>query len=218
MWLSAQFAVRLARRPPVGGRIKAAMADRGLIDASDSVLCVIDAQPGFVERLPDEDRKGLVCRIAWLCALASELNVPTIATEEEAERHGTTVEVIARRLPPGTRVFPKPIFGVAAVPEILDTLETTGRTTFVLTGLETDVCVSHSALGLLGRGHRVAVVRDAVASPGESHRQGLDRMRDAGAVIVGTKGLYYEWVRDVASASRMSRALSHVERPEDLLL
>jgi nicotinamidase-related amidase len=192
------------------------MADRGLIDAADSVLCVIDAQPAFVQRLPEQDQRALVGRIAWLCALASKLHVPIIATEEEPERNGTTVETIARRLPPGTPVFPKPIFGVAAVPEILDTLESIDRDTFVLAGLETDVCVLHSALGLIERGHRVAVVRDAVASPGESHHHGLERMRDAGAVVVGTKGLYYEWVRDVASASRMSQALSDVERPEDL--
>jgi nicotinamidase-related amidase len=194
------------------------MADRGLIDASDSVLFVIDAQPAFVERLPEQDQRALVRRIAWLCALASKLHVPIIATEEEPERNGTTVEAISRRLPPGTPVLSKPIFGVAAVPEILDTVERVDRNTFVLAGLETDVCVSHSALGLIARGHRVAVVRDAVAAPGEGHHHGLERIRDAGAVVVGTKGLHYEWVRDVASASRMSQALSDVERPEDLLL
>jgi nicotinamidase-related amidase len=194
------------------------MADRGLIDASDSVLCVIDAQPAFVDRLPEQDQRALVERIAWLCALASKLHVPIIATEEEPERNGRTVPAIARRLPPETPVFSKPIFGLAAVPEILETLESIDRNTFVLAGLETDVCVSHSALGLIERGHRVAVVRDAVASPGESHPQGLERMRDAGAVTVGTKGLYYEWVRDVANASRLSQALSDVEKPEGLLL
>ena len=80
------------------------------------------------------------------------------------------------------------------------------------------VAAAAAALGLIGRGHRVAVVRDAVAAPGESHDHGLERMRDAGAVVVGTKGLHYEWVRDVASASRISQVLSDVERPEDLLL
>jgi nicotinamidase-related amidase len=194
------------------------VAARGLIEASDSVLCVVDAQPGFVDRLPAGEQRALVGRIAWLCALAAELGVPIVATEEEPEHNGATVEAIARRLPPGTLVFPKPVFGVAAVPEILEALERVERDTFVLTGLETDVCVAHSALGLLGRGHRVAVVRDAVASPGESHQHGLERMRDAGAVVLAAKGLYYEWVRDVATASRTSAALAEVERPEDLLL
>jgi nicotinamidase-related amidase len=194
------------------------VAEKRLIDAADSVLCVIDAQPAFVERLPEEDQRALVGRIAWLCALAAELRVPIVATEEEPEQNGATVQEIAQRLPPGTRVFSKPVFGVAAVPEILEALEGAGRNTFVVAGLETDVCVSHSALGLIERGHRVVVVRDAVASPGESHLHGLERMRDAGAVIIAAKGLHYEWIRDVAGATRMSAALSDVERPEDMLL
>lgn len=175
------------------------MNEHGLIDVADSVLCVIDAQPGFVGRLPEEDQAPLVARIAWLCAVAAALDVPIVATEEEPEKHGATMPA----LPAGTPVFTKPVFGAASVPEILSALEAPGRGTFVLTGLETDVCVAQSALGLLERGHRVAVVRDAVGSPGPSHEHGLERMRDAGAVLIGAKGLYFEWVRDVAGSDRV---------------
>jgi len=175
------------------------MSRAALIDAADSVLCVIDAQSGFVERLPEENQATLVGRIAWLCAAATALGVPIVATEEEPEKHGATMPA----LPSGTPVFTKPVFGAASVPEILAALEAPDRGTFVLTGLETDVCVAQTALGLLERGHRVAVVRDAVGSPGAGHEHGLERMRDAGAVLVGAKGLYYEWVRDVAGADAL---------------
>jgi hypothetical protein len=40
------------------------------------------------------------------------------------------LEAIAQRLPPGTPALPKPMFGVAGVPEILDTLESIDRNTF----------------------------------------------------------------------------------------
>ena len=50
-----------------------------------------------------------------------------------------------------------------------------GRKTAVLVGLETDVCVAHSALGLLGHGYQVAVVADATGSPGTAHGFGLER-------------------------------------------
>ncbi|HAP77328.1 MAG TPA: hypothetical protein DCR14_14740, partial [Acidimicrobiaceae bacterium] len=43
----------------------------------------------------------------------------------------------------------------------------------------------------------VAVVSDAVASPGSAHRQGLQRMRQEGVTLVGTKGLAYEWIGSV---------------------
>jgi nicotinamidase-related amidase len=70
----------------------------------------------------------------------------------------------------------------------------------VLCGLETDVCVAQSALGLLDTGKRVVVVEDAVASPGAAHAQGLARMSRAGVELVGVKGLGYEWLRTVERA------------------
>jgi hypothetical protein len=41
------------------------------------------------------------------------------------------------------------------------------------------------------------VVEDAVASPGSAHASGIERMRRAGAVVVLTKQLHYEWMRTV---------------------
>ena len=79
----------------------------------------------------------------------------------------------------------------------MQAIRATERVTAVLVGLETDVCVAQTALGLLDEGMRVVVVSDSVASPGESYDQGLQRMCDSGAVMVGTKGLAYEWVRSV---------------------
>ena len=88
----------------------------------------------------------------------------------------------------------------------------------MLVGMETDVCVAQSALGLLDTGYRVVVVRDAVAAPGAAHEQGLDRMRDAGAVLIGTKGLFYEWTRTVGRASEVEERMAGVAWPEELTL
>ena len=173
------------------------MAGTELIAVDDSVLCVIDVQRWFVDRLPAETGQVLVARIAWLCRVAGALSVPVVVTEEEPEDNGSTAVEIVAALPPETPIFTKPVFGLAAVPEIVAAVEEHGRGTVVLVGMETDVCIAHSALGLIDRGRRVAVVRDAVASPGLDHEYGLERMRDAGAVLLGAKGLYYEWVRTV---------------------
>jgi nicotinamidase-related amidase len=74
-----------------------------------------------------------------------------------------------------------------------------------LCGLETDVCVAQSAIGLHDRGWRVAVVSDAVGAPGSAQEQGLSRMRDRGVEVVGTKGLAYEWIRTVVRADDLDR-------------
>jgi hypothetical protein len=54
---------------------------------------------------------------------------------------------------------------------------------------------------------RVAVVQDAVASPGDAHEQGLARMRHAGIELVGLKGLAYEWMGTVERSWELSERL-----------
>jgi nicotinamidase-related amidase len=94
------------------------------------------------------------------------------------------------------------IFDLTADPVILAAVAQAQRTTTILIGLETDVCVAHSALGLLGAGYRVAVVADATGAPGSAHQYGLDRIRGAGGLVVSVKGLFYEWIRTVEQARR----------------
>ncbi len=171
-----------------------------LLELIDSVLIVIDAQPGFGP--PD----AVVARIAWLAGVATALGIPVLVTEEDPARNGPTAPAILLRVPAGTAALVKPVFGLADTPEILAAVEALGRRTVVLAGFETDVCVTHSALGLLDRGYRVAVVTDATGSPGEMHELGLRRMRDAGASLVHAKGVYYEWVRTLGAARAFEAA------------
>jgi nicotinamidase-related amidase len=168
-----------------------------LTDDSDSVLVVVDAQPGFLRKLEPDVAAGLAERIAWLVQVAQALGVPIVATEEEPDVHGSTDPVIAAHLVPDNKRWVKPTFGLAFTPEILADVERSGRHTAVLCGLETDVCVAQSALGLAEFGWKVAVVSDAVGAPGPAHQQGLDRMGEAGVTLIGLKGLYYEWIRRV---------------------
>jgi nicotinamidase-related amidase len=189
-----------------------------LLDVDDSVLCVIDVQPGFADDLDDAVRDAAVQRIAWVVALAGALDVPVVMTEEEPERNGPTIPEVLALIPPGAARHEKPVFGLADVPEILASVEATGRRTAVLIGMQTDVCVAHSALGLLDRGFRVVVVRDAVASPGAAHEDGLDRMRTAGVVALGAKGLLYEWVRTVARARWIGDVMAGIPLPHGMVL
>jgi nicotinamidase-related amidase len=171
---------------------------KSLIDVHDSLLIVVDVQDGFLARLPNDERQKLVHRIAWLVSVASNLGVPIVVTAEDAPRWGDVTAAVAAKLPPGTRVFNKMIFGLAADEKIMAAVRETGRGTAILVGLETDVCIAHSALGLFKKGYQVAVVADASGSPGTGHGVGLERVRGAGAVVASVKSLYYEWVRTVA--------------------
>jgi nicotinamidase-related amidase len=178
------------------------------IEDGDSVLAVIDVQPGFLDKLDQRVADEIVDRIRWLVRLAGSLGIPVLVTEEEPESNGGTATPIEDALLDGVTRHDKPAFSVAACPPIMADLESHGRRTVVLCGLETDVCVAQSAIGLRDAGWRVVVVVDAVASPGTAHEQGLARMRDAGVELVGVKSLCYEWLRTLEKTKRVRELLS----------
>jgi len=167
-----------------------------LLDRDDSVLVVVDAQPGFL----GAEAEPAVERMAWLVAVAARLGVPVVVTEEEPGRNGATDARVADRLPDGTSVLTKPTFGLAETPEILDTVRATERGTVVVVGCETDVCVAQSAIGLRTAGFVCVVVEDATFSPGEMHERGLARVASEGVARNHAKGVTYEWLRTVEEA------------------
>ena len=176
-----------------------------LLERADSVLVVVDMQPGFLARdwFSEQDTvaaRAALDRAAWLVALASRLGVPVVVTEEEPERNGSTDPGIVEQLPAGTPVLHKPTFGLAGTPEILAAVRATERGTAVVVGSETDVCVAQSAIGLRMQGFECVVVDDATFSPGEMHARGLERLAAAGVGRNHAKGVTYEWLRSVEDA------------------
>ena len=168
-----------------------------LFQADDSVLVVVDAQAVFLDKVETSVADGVVDRVQWLCRVAGALGVPIVVTEEEPDVNGPTHPLIVAALPEGHRRHAKPAFGLAACPPIVADVDRAGRHQVVVVGLETDVCVAQSCVGLAARGLDVAVVVDACAAPGPAHQQGIDRMRDAGVTVIGTKGMFYEWIATV---------------------
>jgi nicotinamidase-related amidase len=181
---------------------------QGLVERDRSALLVIDVQQYFLDKLPADNRAPLVARIGWLMEVATLLGIPVIATAEDIARDGPLVPALSARLAPNTVVHDKQVFGLMDQADIRTAIESTGRTTFVLTGLETDVCVAHSALGLEAAGYRSVVIEDATGSPPPHHAAGIARLRDAGITVTTLKGVFYEWVHDVETYHRIRRALT----------
>ena len=153
-----------------------------LLDSQDCLLVAIDVQETFLNKLSPEHRQPLLDRILWVTRVARWLELPIIATAEEVDRLGGIHSQYQDGLPLEARVFNKMTFGLTYEAEIMSAVRKTGRRTVVLLGLETDVCVAHSALGLMEQGFRVAVVSDATGSPGAAHDDGLSRIREAGGL------------------------------------
>lgn len=188
-----------------------------LVDAMDSILIIIDVQDKFLQRLDESIASEVLEKIEWLARVAKWLDLPTIVTAEEIEVMGPTSESIRRRLTDESPDLNKVVFGLAGQANILQSVNATGKRTAVLVGLETDVCVLQSAFGLVAEGYRVVVVSDACASPQNGHEYGLARLRDAGVTLVSTKGLFFEWVRDLEKCHAFFRS-SGIGTPDSLYI
>lgn len=193
------------------------MTAHSLADRHHSCLIVIDVQQYFLDKLPLDLRRPVVQRMAWLMGVARQLDIPIIATAEDVERDGPLVPELAAELPAGAAVHDKIIFGLMDQPDIRKAVQATGRDTFVLVGLETDVCIAHSAFGLRSAGHRPIVIEDATASPPPHHEAGLRRLRESGIEVATLKGIFYEWVRDLATLHRI-KAHANAALPPGLTL
>jgi nicotinamidase-related amidase len=177
-----------------------------LVRREDSLLVVVDAQPGFFryDALGEDDAKraaNAVTRIVWMAGLAALLDIPAVVVEEGPERNGHTEPRILERMPAGTPTVEKPTFGLTACEEAVAAIRATGRRTTVLAGFETDVCVAQSAIGLLELGFRAVVLEDATyTNSAREHERGIARMTGAGVERNHCKGLTFEWLHTVDRA------------------
>ncbi len=192
---------------------------KSLTNVDDCVLIIIDVQDHFLAKLPPQRAEQLVNRVGWLMEVAKILNAPMIATAEEGKRYAGLTAVLAEKLPAGTKALHKTVYDLADQTNILDSVRKVLRRTAVLVGMETDVCVTHSAIGLMRNGFQVVVLADVTDSPGDAHVFGLERMRGAGALVMSLKGLYYEWIRTVSMCNMMDgEHLKRIGHPDGIIL
>jgi len=78
----------------------------------------------------------------------------------------------------------------------MDYLKLSGRKTVIMTGSETHICVFQTVRDLAQAGYNVHVVRDAVCSRfDENYENGLELMKDAGAVITTAETVVFDLLR-----------------------
>ncbi|HLX84536.1 MAG TPA: hydrolase [Terriglobales bacterium] len=176
----------------------AEMARRPL-EAEQCALVVVDMQ----ERLlpPIWEKQRLVRNVQLLIRLAGILKIPAIVTTQNAKGLGHTVPEIASLLPesPSIDKLMFSCFGSDVFCSLLKRLPGQ-RTTVLLCGMETHICVMQTALGALREGYLVHVASDAVSSRTELNwRIGLDRMKSAGVILSSAEMMIYELLRTSGS-------------------
>jgi nicotinamidase-related amidase len=164
-----------------------------MLDTHQVLFIVIDAQVKLAQVMCQSD--------AWQSSMlkvlegAIALELPILLTEQVPEKLGETLPVV-RDLLPDLTVIQKSSFSCWGDPVFREQVKATGRRQMVLVGIETHICVCQTSLDLLSEGYQVHIIQEAVRSRSEgNHQLGLQRMRDAGAVISGLEMVLFEMMK-----------------------
>jgi nicotinamidase-related amidase len=171
------------------------------LEAEQCALVVIDVQ----ERLlaPIFQKEHLLRNVQLLIRAAQILKIPALVSTQYAKGLGPTAPEVSSLLSGTDAIDKTPFscFGSDAFCTMLKRLPGQ-RTTLLLCGMESHICVTQTALGALREGYLVHVASDAVSSRTEwNWKIGLERMRAAGAVISSTEMMIYELMRASSSAA-----------------
>lgn len=186
-----------------------------LLDAEESQLVLVDYQSRLMPAIHEADL--VVANAVRLARIAQMLQVPLWCTEENPEGLGVTVDALQPLV--AGRVLPKMEFDGTSVllPRLKPAAKQQGgnarslpkhlqkaapapaavRESIVLAGCEAHVCLMQTALGLLEEELEVWVVTDACSARSERNRDAaFDRLAGAGAELVTTEMVAFEWLRD----------------------
>jgi nicotinamidase-related amidase len=160
------------------------------MSAVDTGLLVIDVQEKLVPKL--FNTAPLVRNIPFLLDAARLLNMPVQCTEQYPRGLGPTIPELAGKLPQRPD---KVAFSCCAVPSVVQTFHSEARPKVVLCGIETHVCVLHTALDLLALDFRVYVAVDAVGSRDRvDHEIALRRLEWTGVLLTTSEMCVFEWI------------------------
>lgn len=188
-----------------------------LLELDDSQLLLVDYQTRLMPAI--HDGTAVLANARRLAQLARLLKVPTFATEENPAGLGSTVPELQSLIAQADgKTFAKMSFSAIA-DGLLELLRPPARapqgnarslprhlqkpakaaperSTIVMAGCETHICLLQTALELLDNEFEVCIVTDACSSRVERNRDAaFDRLAAAGAELVTTEMVAFEWLR-----------------------
>src|SRR5262249_41612927 len=148
----------------------------------------IDLQERLLNAIPEAEM--IVRKNRFLLESAKAFEVPFLASTQYKKGLGEIVPGFAEGLT--SDAVDKTSFSCGNDPSIAKTVKDFQREWIVLSGVETHICVLQTALDLTEQGYQLAVVVDAVGARTKlDHKLGLDRMKQAGNLLVTSEMLVY---------------------------
>jgi nicotinamidase-related amidase len=171
----------------------------------NSVLVLIDHQPGVALAVQSIDHSLLMNNVAGLAQMAKDLGVPTVLTTVGAQG-SVLIDPIFKEISdvfPDTTPIDRPSSHAWSHPDVRAAVDATGRRKLVMAGLVTEVCLVQSVLAARKDGFEVFFVSDCSGGvTKEAHEDAKVRMTMAGAKPINWMALTGEWAPYWASPER----------------
>jgi nicotinamidase-related amidase len=166
------------------------------VSATNSVLVVVDVQDKLLALI--SQTPTLLLNLSFLLDSAKLLGIPVLATEQYPKGLGPISASVSERV---LKPIPeKTAFSCFGAVEFSRQIAGIDRSTALVVGIETHVCVMQTSLDLLERDFRVAIPVDAVAARGSiDHETALRRMERAGALLTTCETVVFEWLASASS-------------------
>ena len=159
----------------------------------DTSLVVVDMQERLMSAMPEVESRHAVGKVKILLEAAKILDIPVFVTEQYPKGLGPTIEEIKEQLGEDVTPIEKVVFSCVRAPEFAEALKALGRSSVLLTGVETHVCVLQTAIDLVNEGYRVYVPADALVSRKKlDYEKGLSMMEKLGAVVGSTEAFLFQ--------------------------
>lgn len=160
-----------------------------MFKVEESCFVVIDIQ-GKLATIVDES-ETVIQQVAKLVQAMQALEVPILWLEQNPNRLGGTSLEIAQHMQ--GQPISKMAFSACQEEAFIEAVKTSGRTQFIVTGIETHICVYQTARQLKEQGFEVEVVVDAVSSRTKANKEvGLAKMQALGILPTSTEMILYE--------------------------
>jgi nicotinamidase-related amidase len=160
------------------------------VSRSEVLLVLIDMQERLADVMPRRD--AVIASAVLLARVAAALGIPAIVTRQYPRGLGETAPELAEALG-GLVPIDKTAFSCMGEPVFRERLDVLARRQVLLTGMETHICVTQTALDLLAEGYDVYVVADATCSRRDADRDAaFERLRGAGATVLTAESAIYE--------------------------
>lgn len=172
----------------------------------ESLCLVIDIQEKLVPAM--QNGEAMITQTRRLLQGLATLGLPLMLTEQYPQGLGSTISAI-KELLPQTTALAKTSFSCCDDPAFLAELRACDRSTVIVCGMESHVCVQQTVIDLSALGFQPVVVADCVASRKDFDRQlSLQRMEREGAIIASLESLLFELTR--AAGTDTFKAISRL--------